>query len=154
MTEDIRFNLEDGQANVLVMLDFTQAHDLIVCKMRTSQWYSDGAAVLLGSYLSDRTQCVRSDGEYSTVRGIEYSVPQGSVLAPIFFISFIDDVSGVIHLCRFHIYADEILHSSSVADLQRCYDEVNAASKRIYDCAGSNGLKLKPKKSQLSKKGW
>jgi cell division protein FtsL len=40
-------------------------------------------------------------------------------------------------------------HSSSVADLQRCYVEVNADLKRIYDWAGSNGLKLNPKKSQV-----
>jgi hypothetical protein len=107
------------------MMDFTQAFDMIaldlmVCKMRVSQRYFDGATALLGSYLSDRTQCVRSDGEYSTVRGIEYGVPQGSVLGSLMFISFIDDVSDVIHFCRFHIYADDlqICHSSSVADLQ------------------------------------
>jgi hypothetical protein len=29
MTEDIRLNLEDGQATVLVMLDFTQAFDMV-----------------------------------------------------------------------------------------------------------------------------
>jgi hypothetical protein len=128
VTEDIRLNLEGGQATVLVMLDFTQvfdmiAHDLMVCKMRASQRYSDRATVLLGSYLSDQTQCVRSDGEYSTVRGIEYfkhfiqkynihlkpkgqlyGVPQGSVLGTLLFISCIDDVHGVIHFCRFHIY--------------------------------------------------
>jgi hypothetical protein len=88
VTED---NLEDGQATVLVMLDFTHpfdmiAHDLMVCKMRPSQWYSDGATALLGSYLSDLTQCVRSDGENSTVRGIEC---QGLYLA---------------HFCLFHLY--------------------------------------------------
>jgi hypothetical protein len=67
------------------------------------------------------------------------------------FISFIDDVSGEIHFSRFHIYADDlqIYHSSSVADLQRCYDEVNADLKQIYDWMGSNDLKLNPKKSQV-----
>jgi hypothetical protein len=65
------------------MLNITQAfkidmiaYDLMVCKMRASQRYSDVATALIGSYLylSDRTQCVRSDGEYSTVSGIEYGV--------------------------------------------------------------------------------
>jgi ribonucleases P/MRP protein subunit RPP40 len=111
MTEDILLNLEDGQATVLVMLDFSKAfdmiaHDLMVCKMRASQKYSAGVTALLGSYLSERTQCVRSDGEYSTIRGIECGIPQGSVLGPLLFISFIDDVSGVIHFYRLHINAD------------------------------------------------
>jgi hypothetical protein len=58
---------------------------------------------------------------------------------------------GVIHFCRFHINANDlqIYHSSSVADLQGCYDEVNADLKRIFEWAGSNGLKLNPKKSQV-----
>jgi hypothetical protein len=66
--EDIRLNLEDGQASVLVMLNFTQAfdmiaHDLMVCKMRASQRYFNGETALLSSYLSNRPQCMRSDGE-------------------------------------------------------------------------------------------
>jgi hypothetical protein len=56
------------------MLDFTQAfdmiaHDLMLCKMSAFQRYSGGAIAFLGSYLSDWTQCVRSDGVYSTVKG-------------------------------------------------------------------------------------
>jgi hypothetical protein len=39
---------------------------------------------------------VRSDGECSTVRRIEYGVLQGFVIDT----HFIDDVSGVIHFCR------------------------------------------------------
>jgi hypothetical protein len=122
VTEDIRLNLEDKQVTVLVMLDFTQAfdmiaHDLMVSKIRGSQSYSDGATALFGSY---RTQCVRSDGEKTTVIGIEYGVPQRFVFDTLLFISFIDDVSGVIYFCCFHIYTDDfqIYHSSSVADLQ------------------------------------
>jgi hypothetical protein len=57
VTEDIQLNLEDRHATVLVMLDFTQAfdiiaHDLMVHKMRAFQRYFDGATA---SYLFDRT---------------------------------------------------------------------------------------------------
>jgi hypothetical protein len=39
-----------------------------------------------GSYLSDRKQCVRSDGEYSTARGNKYGVPQGTWPTFVYFI--------------------------------------------------------------------
>jgi hypothetical protein len=38
---------------------------------------------LLGLYLSDRTQYKRSDGEYSTDKGIEYGVPQIEVVPKV-----------------------------------------------------------------------
>jgi hypothetical protein len=38
-------------------------------------------------------------------------------LALLLFISFIDDVSGVIHFCRSHINDLQIYHNSSVADI-------------------------------------
>jgi hypothetical protein len=47
---------------------------------------------------------VRSDGEYSTVRDIEYGV---LYLDHFCLFLFIDDVSGVIHSYRFHIHADD-----------------------------------------------
>jgi hypothetical protein len=49
----------------------------------------------------------------------------------------------------FYYYADDlqIFHSSSVADIQKCYDKVNADLN--HDWVGSNGLKLHANKSQV-----
>jgi Reverse transcriptase (RNA-dependent DNA polymerase) len=78
-------------------------------------------------------------------------VPQGSVLGPLLYICYSNDVAGVIEFCRFHAYADDLqlYHSADVSDLQRCYDEVNADLGRISEWARKNGLKLNPKKSQV-----
>jgi hypothetical protein len=59
MTEDIRANLEESQATVLVLLDFRQAfdmvvHDLVFCKMKNSYKHTDEENKLLKSYLDDR----------------------------------------------------------------------------------------------------
>jgi hypothetical protein len=53
---------------------------------------------------------------------------------------------STIKYSRFHIYADDFqfYHSSSVLDLQRCYDEINMDLQQIHEWATANGLKLNP----------
>jgi hypothetical protein len=64
VTEDIRSNIENEQVTVLVLLDFSQAfdmviHGLLLCKLKNLQNYSDCARMLVDSYLNSRTQLVR-----------------------------------------------------------------------------------------------
>jgi ribonucleases P/MRP protein subunit RPP40 len=99
VTEDIRANLEELQ--VLVLLDFSQdfdivVHELLLCKMKSSYNQSDEA--------NNRRQFMRSDGAESSTRPVTCGVPQGSVLGPILFIVYSNDVSRVIQFCRFHMY--------------------------------------------------
>jgi hypothetical protein len=56
--------MEYGQVTVLVLLDFSQAfdmviHGLLLCKLKNLQNCSDGARMLMSSYLNGRTQLVR-----------------------------------------------------------------------------------------------
>jgi hypothetical protein len=132
VTQDIRSNIEDGQVTVLALLVLTQAfdmviHELLLCKLRNLQNYSDGAWILVDSYLNGRNQFVRCGEKESSVERVTCGVPQGSVLRPLLFISYINGVSKVIKYSRFHIYADDlqIYHSSSILYLQRCYNEIN-----------------------------
>jgi hypothetical protein len=68
-------------------------HGLLLCKLRNDQNYSVGAGLLVESYLGERKQFVRSGGQESSVGAVTCGVPQGSVLDPLLFISYIDDVS-------------------------------------------------------------
>jgi hypothetical protein len=83
VTENIRLSMEDGQVTVLLLLDFSQAFDMVVhglllCKLRNAQNYLVGAGMLLESYLGDRAQLVRSGGQESSVGAVTCGVPQGS----------------------------------------------------------------------------
>jgi ribonucleases P/MRP protein subunit RPP40 len=155
VTEDIRLSMEDEQVTVLLLLDFSQAFDMVVhglllCKLQNAQNYSFGAGMLVGSYLGERAQFVRSSGQESSVGAVTCGVPQGSVLGPLLLISYIDDVSRVIRYCGFHIHADDlqIYHTCAVSHFQRCIDELNFDLQRVHEWAAANGLKVNPIKSR------
>jgi hypothetical protein len=156
VTEDIRLRMKDGQVTVLVRLDFSQAFDMVIQglllrNLTNLQNYSDGARMLLGSYLNGKTQFVRCVEKKFSVGNVTCDVPQRLVLGPLLFVSYIDDVSRAIKYSWFHIYADDlqIYHSSSVLDLQRCYDEINMDLQQIHEWPTANGLMLNPEKSQV-----
>jgi hypothetical protein len=94
---------------------------------------------------------VRCGEKESSVGRMTCGVPQESVLGPLLFVSYVNVVSRVIKYSRFHIYADDlqIYHSSSVLDLQWCYDEIDMDLQQIREWTTANKLKLNPEKSQV-----
>ena len=62
---------------------------------------------LLSDYLNDRTQCVFYNGSISDNRIIRYGVPQGTILGPLLFAVYINDVINVSIELFMAMYADD-----------------------------------------------
>jgi hypothetical protein len=60
-------------------------HGLLLCKLKSLQNYSDGARMLVDSYMNGRTQFVRCGEEESSIGRVTCGVPQGPVLRPLLF---------------------------------------------------------------------
>ena len=65
------------------------------------QWFN--------AYLSNRTQSIKVDNVLSDPLPIQYGVPQGSILGPLLFIIYINDISSVVKYCHVQLYADDTL---------------------------------------------
>jgi hypothetical protein len=64
---------------------------------------------ILKNYLSERKSCVKLENLYSQEKMTEYGVPQGSILGPILFLIYINDITNNKSNLNLTLFADDIL---------------------------------------------
>ena len=84
-------------------------HQVLLNRLRLSFGIRGYALEWIASYLSDRTQCVSFENNFSQSRYLSCGVPQGSCLGPLLFTMYASKLSDIIkgHLPRAHAYADD-----------------------------------------------
>jgi hypothetical protein len=80
----------------------------------------------LTTYLANRTQKVKANNKYSDIKPISAGVPQGSILGPLLFIIYVNDVFQFLsHNVQIYLYADDtaiVFTADSDVDLQAVID--------------------------------
>jgi len=155
ISDDIKRVLEKKRTAVLLLLDFTKAFDSVVhellCAKLQSQFFFDTSAVsLISDYLSGRVQAVCIDGIMSDFLPVTRGIPQGSVLGPVLFLLFINDMPGSIKYMLTHLFADDVqLYKVFLnSDLVKSIKEINLDMLSVNKWAITNKLELNAKKSQ------
>ena len=141
-----------------MLLDLSAAfdtvdHDTLLSVLHQRFGVRDHALSWVKSYLSDRTQNFLVNGVLSGPVAVNCSVPQGSVLGPIKFISYTEDVSTLFHRhqIRYHLYADD---KQAYTDVP--VEDVSLARRVLQDCisdvanwCSSRRLQLNASKTEL-----
>lgn len=111
--DDIAQAIDKRGVAILILIDFAKAfdrvsHSKLINKLVSSFQFSNNAANLIKSYLIDRRQAVFCNGILSSFEFIKSGVPQGSVLGPLLFSLFINDLPMVLKYCSVHLFADDV----------------------------------------------
>ena len=147
----ILHSLNNKQIAVLLLLDYSKAFDVIehpILLQKLEHYGIKGIALKwFQSYLSDRQQSVSVNGVDSSPEVINYGVPQGSILGPLLFIIYINDLPYISNLAKFILYADDaniIVTGYSEEEVQAKLKQITTLLVKWVD---SNGLALNLKKT-------
>ena len=111
LMEQLYKNFDSKLATQGIFIDFSKAfdtinHEIIVHKL-SFNGFKSCASQLVKSYLSNRKQFVQIGGEVSSMQNISIGVPQGSILGPLLFLIYINDLLKAAPSLNYILYADD-----------------------------------------------
>ena len=144
--------LSNGNNVDVVYLDFSKAFDKLDFNTLLSKLKKYGVCGKLGrwlhSFLTGRKQFVTINGFMSSLCSVLSGVPQGSVLGPLLFLVFINDIDDDISHSFLSSFADDTRVGAAVnnlTDTQHLQDDLN----KVYQWAESNNMCLNSSKFEL-----
>lgn len=154
VSEDIRHSLDKKQVTIVASIDLSKAFDTIDISKLLNKLKRFNLSPLVikwfSSYLYGRQQKVKLSNESSSWKYVKIGVPQGTILSPLLFSMFIDDISEAVSNSSVHLFADDILLylPTDTKSFQDNLNKINLDLLKFQHWANENGLKINAKKTQ------
>lgn len=133
-------NFDDDRQSDLIVLDFAKAFDVVshtklVYKLK---YYCIRPQVVdwISNWLKGRIQHVTVDGAMSVSHQVTSGVPQGSVLGPLLFLLYINDMPDCVQYSNLRLFADDSLVYNTVqstSDSKNLQEDLNRLIKWAED---------------------
>ena len=153
ITESIRSALDKGKTACGIFIDLQKAfdtvnHTVLIDKLNhygirgtANKWFK--------SYLKNRKQYVSVNGIDSQSITILHGVPQGSVLGPLLFLIYINDLHSAIKFSSVYHFADDTNLLNISNNIKRTQKQVNIDLKSLYKWLLANKISLNCSKTEL-----
>ena len=140
LTDYIKGEIDQGKLCGMVLLDLQKAfdtvnHGILLFKLR-SMGFNENSVKWMYSYLTGREQIVDVNGTVSPPSKITCGVPQGSILGPMLFLLYVNDMKSAVG-CKLLLYADDsalIVSDKCVNNIEKVLsEELHNISKWLVD---------------------
>ena len=153
ITESIRAALDDDKTACGIFIDLQKAFDTVNHSILTDKLSHYGirgtANNWFKSYLNNRYQFVSINGAESHPIPILHGVPQGSVLGPLLFLVYINDLHCAINFSSVYHFADDTNLLNISSSVKRTQKQVNLDLKSLYKWLLANKISLNCSKTEL-----
>ena len=144
-------SINDNKCSGVLFVDFRKAfdvisHDLLLRKLKLYN-VSTNTLRLLTSYLTNRQQCVAISTSISTLKSIDHGVPQGSILGPMLFSIYINDLPLYVQsICE--LFADDTTIHTSHTDIDSLENNLQQSTNDLIKWTELNHMSLHPQKTK------
>lgn len=132
-TKKLKVSLQTSNQVDVIYTDFSKAFDKIDRKLLLLKLKNVGIGGNMlswfKSYFTGRTQSVRVANSYSQAFAVSSSLLQGSHLAPVLFLLYINDIGRVLHNVEFCVYADDIKMWKTIDRIEDAHSLQNTFSQ-------------------------
>jgi hypothetical protein len=145
-------NAAQDKSTVATFIDLSKAfdclqYDKLFSKMdnlgirnETLAWFKD--------YLTDREQCVELDGVRSQLEKVQLGVPQGSILGPVLFLIYVNDINSTCPDADLVKFADDTTLITTGDTTNLAIHSMNSSLSKISRWFIANKLQLNPSKTR------
>lgn len=151
LTEHIYNSLNSKEHAVSVFIDFKKAFDTVnhtILFNKLNFYGIRGLPLLLvKSYLTNRVHCVRNVTSVSSVRTSNIGLPQGSIMAPLLFLIYINDLPNVSTTLSSLLFADDTTFLASSSDYNTLIATLNREMTLVLRWTICNRLSLNTQKT-------
>ena len=152
LTETWLDEMNKGNLTGVVYLDFSKAFDLVNHQLLLSKLecynFHHSAIEWISSYLSERTQQVTIGNKSSEQKPIPRGVPQGSVLGPLLFLIFINDLPMSTCESNIDLFADDSTLHNSGPSVQCVENNLRSDLKEVQDWCENNDMYINVDKTK------
>ena len=140
------------RVTIATYIDLSKAFDSLqydkLFRKMVSLGFQDNTLNWFKDYLTGRRQCVDIDGEQSEWLDVKLGVPQGSILGPILFLIYVNDINKCNEHADYAKFADNTTILTSGTTLEIATSRMNKSLERVDRWFKRNKLNLNPSKTR------